>query len=77
MLLVLPAYLSRNPPSHGSATGIKLHGREHTHQTKWIQRCGSKAKDKLHTEEKENYTSEAEEVKDNQLNKSGNTKGFI
>lgn len=28
---------------------------------------GSKAKDKLHVEEKEDYTSETEEVKDKQM----------
>lgn len=48
-----------------------------THQTKGTQRWGSKAKDKLHVEENEDYTSTAEEVKDKQLNKSGNSQGLI
>lgn len=57
---------------------MRLHGCEkHIHQTKWTQRQGSKAKNKLHVEEKEVYTSEAEEVKDKQLNDSGNSQGLI
>lgn len=58
VMLILPPYLSRNLPSHGSATGMRLHGREkHTHRTKCTQRWGNKAKDKLYVEEKENYTT--------------------
>lgn len=78
MLLVLPPYLSRNPPSHGSATGMRLYGLEkHTHQTKWTQRWSGKAKDKLHVEEKKDYISEAEEINDKKLNKSGNSLRLI
>lgn len=55
---------------------MRLHGCEkHTHQTKWTQRWGSKAKDKLHVEEEEDYTSEAEDVE--QLSNSGNSQSLI
>lgn len=57
---------------------MRLHGCEkHTHQTKWTQKWGSKAKDKLHVQEKEDYIPEAEEVKDKQLSESGNSEGLI